>query len=51
VGRPEGNRSLIHGGVDWRMLLKWILKKWDESIDWIYLAYECINEPLNLIIF
>jgi hypothetical protein len=28
------------GGVDGRIILKWILKEWDEGMDWIYLAQE-----------
>jgi hypothetical protein len=29
VGRPEGKRPLGRFDVDGRMLLKWIIKKWD----------------------
>jgi hypothetical protein len=29
VGRPEGRKSLEDPGVDRRILLKWIFKKWD----------------------
>jgi hypothetical protein len=38
--------------VDWRIILKWIIRKWDRVIDWIDLAQkgqvagtcECDNE-------
>jgi hypothetical protein len=29
VGRPEGRRPLEVPGVDGRIILKWIFKKWD----------------------
>ena len=29
VGRPKGKRQLGRSGVDGRILLKWIIKKWD----------------------
>jgi hypothetical protein len=29
VGRPEGRSHLIDPGVDGRIILKWIFKKWD----------------------
>jgi hypothetical protein len=25
-------------GVDGRIILKWILEKWDEEMDWVHLA-------------
>jgi hypothetical protein len=25
-------------GVDWRIILKWIFKKWDRGMDWIELT-------------
>jgi len=25
-------------GVDWRLISRWIFRKWDEGIDWIDLA-------------
>jgi hypothetical protein len=27
-------------GVDWRIILKWIFKKWDGGMDWIELAQD-----------
>jgi len=43
--------------VDGRIILKWIFRKWDGSMDWIDLAKqrqvvgscECGNEPLGSI--
>ena len=29
MGRPRGRNHLENMGVDWRIILKWILKKWD----------------------
>jgi hypothetical protein len=29
LGRPEGRNHLEDPGVDWRIILKWIFKKWD----------------------
>jgi hypothetical protein len=29
VGRPEGRNHLGEPGVDGRIILKWIFKKWD----------------------
>jgi hypothetical protein len=29
VGKPEGKNHLEHIGIDRRIILKWIFKKWD----------------------
>jgi len=29
VGKPEGNRPLGRPGVDWKIILRWIFRKWD----------------------
>jgi hypothetical protein len=45
-------------GVDGTIILNWIIKKWDESVDWIELAQDygqvagsckCGNEPSGAI--
>jgi hypothetical protein len=41
VGTPEGNRSLGRTrGVDGRIILRWIFRKWNVSTDWIELAQD-----------
>jgi hypothetical protein len=37
VGRPDGD-YLKHLGVDGRIILNWIFKKWDWGMEWIDLA-------------
>jgi hypothetical protein len=38
VGKPKEKRPLGKAGADERMILRWIFRKWDGSIDWIDLA-------------
>jgi hypothetical protein len=38
VGKPEGRNHLKDPGVDGRIILKWILQKWNGGMDWIYQA-------------
>jgi hypothetical protein len=40
VRKPEGKRHLEDPGVDERIILRWIFRKWDVSIDWIDLAQD-----------
>jgi hypothetical protein len=55
VGRPEGMNHLEDPGVDGRIILKWIFKKWDwrtwTGLIWLRIgtggagSCECGNEP------
>jgi hypothetical protein len=53
VGRPAGKRLLGRPSRRW-MILKWMSKKWDGGLDWIYLAqysdrlWAVVNAALNL---
>jgi hypothetical protein len=40
VGRPEGKNYLEDLGIDGRIILKWIFKKWNGSMDWIDLTQD-----------
>jgi len=40
VGRPEGKNHLKDLGVDGKIILKWIFKKLNGGMDWIYLAQD-----------
>jgi hypothetical protein len=39
-GEPEGRNHLKDQGVDGRIILKQIFKKWDESMGWIDVAQD-----------
>jgi hypothetical protein len=32
VGKPEGKRPLGYRGVDGRIILRWICRKWDVGV-------------------
>jgi hypothetical protein len=38
MGKPEGKDHLVHPGVDWRIILRWIFGIGIGGMDWIDLA-------------
>jgi hypothetical protein len=38
VGKPEGKRPLGNPGVDWRIILRWVFRKWDVGV-WTGLSW------------
>jgi hypothetical protein len=56
VGKPEGRRPLGRRGVDGRIILKWILEKWDGGMDWIVFVQNrnirrgLVNALINLLV-
>jgi len=40
VGRPAGRSHMKDPGVDRRIILRWIFRKWDGVLDWIDLAQD-----------
>ena len=54
MGSPEGRYQLEDPGVDGRIILKWIFRKWDGGMDWIDLAqnrdrcWAVVNAVMNL---
>ena len=40
VLKPEGKNCLEDLGVDGRIILKLVFKKWDECVDWIGLTQD-----------
>jgi hypothetical protein len=55
VGNPEGRNHLEDPGLDGRIILRWIFRKWDVGgMDWIYLGQDrdrlraLVNAVMNL---
>ena len=40
MGKPEGKSHLEDPGVDGRIILRWICKRWDGGTDWTDLAQD-----------
>jgi len=40
VGKTEGKKPLVRPGVDGKIILRWIFRKWDGGMDWIDLAQD-----------
>ena len=38
--KPEERRPLGRPIIDGKIILKWVLEKWDENMDWIDLAQD-----------
>jgi len=54
MGKPEGKRPLGRPGIDGRIILRWIFRKWDVGMDWIEVAQDrdrwwiLVNAVMNL---
>jgi len=54
VGKPGGKNHLEDPGVDGRIILKWIIRKWEGGMDWIDLTQDrdrwraLVNAVMNL---
>jgi hypothetical protein len=40
VEKYEGKSHLADLDIDFRIILKWIFRRWDGSMDWIYLVHD-----------
>jgi hypothetical protein len=40
IGKPGGKNHLEDPGVDGRIILRWIFRKWEGAMDWIDLAQD-----------
>ena len=50
MGKPEGKNHLGDPGVDGKIILKWIFRKWDVEV-WTAGTCYCGNEPSGSIKF
>ena len=48
VGKPEGKKPLGDPGVDGRIILRWIFRKWDVSV-WIGSSWIRIGSGVGLV--
>jgi hypothetical protein len=54
VGQPNGKSRLEDPGEGGSVIQRWIFRKWDENMDWIYLAQDkdmrrtLLNAAMNL---
>jgi hypothetical protein len=47
-GNLRANDHLEDPGVNWKMILRWIFRKWNKycsGLGWVAGTYECGNEP------
>jgi len=58
VGKPEGKRPLEDPGLDGRIILRWVFRKWDVGAwtgsSWLRIRTddeycECVNEAVNFL--
>jgi hypothetical protein len=54
LGKPEARDHLEDPGADGRMILIWVLRKWDGGMDWIDVSQDrdrwraLVNAVMNL---
>jgi len=54
VGKPEGRDHFENPGADGRIILRWIMRKWNGGMDWSDLAQDrdrwraFVNAVMNL---
>ena len=54
LGNLRERDNLEDGGLDWRIILRWIFKKWDWGMEWVDLVQDrdgwraLVNAVMNL---
>jgi len=56
MGNLKDRDHLQDSDLEWRIILRWIIKKWNGSIDWVNLAQDrdrwraLVNSIMNLLV-